>query len=417
MRKANTTSKLLIGSLALALSLGGLPQYTFAADSAFIAQVNEQYKAFEKKHRDLYDSYYKNERHLYDTYHSQMKAVYDELMKRAQADLKDMTTTLDDDIRQLKKSYKESSDSFRAYVRATDKDRAGEPMDLYEDTMDHNLAGSPMDLFEDSLDPNSAGDATDLYDDTLDPDTAGSAMDLYDDEANQNSAGSVMDLFEKESSIDSAGSIMDRYERGALTKADAEKKMAEALDKAEAGMNKRIQETERSVQNRKNESLRDIRDAWLHAKNSILQQREKTIAQASEARKKLTGTGIEFKPLILEDWITVVVNDDYMIFEQPPIIVDGNTLVPMRAIFEKLGAKVVWNADNKSVTATKGPTAVWLQIDNSAAKIQNQDQTLEVAPRMVNGNTMVPLRFVSEALGARVQWDETKKTVTIASGS
>jgi len=87
------------------------------------------------------------------------------------------------------------------------------------------------------------------------------------------------------------------------------------------------------VQNRKNQSLKDIRDAWLNARNSILSQREAAIAAASSAREKLTGTGISFPPLELDDWITVVVNGDYMIFEQPPTVVDGTTLVPMRAIF------------------------------------------------------------------------------------
>ncbi len=282
-------------------------------------------------------------------------------------------------------------------------------MDLYEDTMDPNDAGSPMDLFEDSLNPDSAGDAADLYDDTLNPDSAGSAMDLYDDEVNPDSAGSVMDRFDDESSIHSAGSIMDRYDDGDLPKAEAEKLMAEALVQAEADMNKRISDTQRSVQNRKNESLRDIRDAWLNVKHAILQQRERTIAEVSAARERLTGTGIDFKPLILDDWITVVVDGDYLIFEQPPVIVNGNTLVPMRAIFEKLGAEVLWNAGDQSVTANKGATSVWLQIDNSSAKIKGQDQTLEAAPRIVNGNTLVPLRFVSEALGANVHWDDNKK--------
>lgn len=417
MKRTSTTFKLLLGSLAITLSFGSVPRHASAADTAFINQMSDQYHAFEKKHRDIYKAYLQNERHLYDTYHGQMTSVYNELMRVAHADLDGMTSILENDIQQLKKSYKESSNAFRDYVRTTDKNRAGGPMDLYEDTMDPNDAGSPMDLFEDSLNPDSAGDAADLYDDTLNPDSAGSAMDLYDDEVNPDSAGSVMDRFDDESSIHSAGSIMDRYDDGDLPKAEAEKLMAEALVQAEADMNKRISDTQRSVQNRKNESLRDIRDAWLNVKHAILQQRERTVAEVSAARERLTGTGIDFKPLILDDWITVVVDGDYLIFEQPPVIVNGNTLVPMRAIFEKLGAEVLWNAGDQSVTANKGATSVWLQIDNSSAKIKGQDQTLEAAPRIVNGNTMVPLRFVSEALGANVHWDDNKKTITITPAS
>lgn len=412
-----TTNKLLIGSLAFSLSFGLTSHYASAADTSFINRMSEQYAAFEKKHRDTYNRYLREERHLYDTYRNQMTSVYNNLLQLARADLEEMTKILENDIRQLKQSYNENSDAFRDYVKTTDKDRASDPMDLYEDTMDPDNAGGPMDIFEDHLDPDSAGDAMDLYDDTLDPNSAGSAIDMYDDDVDPDSAGSIMDRFEDESSIDSAGSIMDRYEDGNITKDEAEKRMAEALSKAEADMNKRITDTKKAVQKRKNDSLRAIRDAWLNAKNSILHQREKTIAEVSAARKKLTGTGIEFKPLILEDWITVVVDGDYMIFEQPPLMINGSTLVPMRAIFEKLGAEVFWKAINKSVTAKKGGTSIWLQITNNVAKINNKDITLETAPRMFNGSTMVPLRFVSEALGAKVRWDDKLKTITITSAS
>ncbi|MEF3303301.1 stalk domain-containing protein [Paenibacillus sp. GYB003] len=417
MNGTKTTWRLLVGSIVVSIGVGSASGYASAADTAFINRMADQYTSFHDKHRNLYNQYVQEETHQYDTYRSQMTSVYDELLRLARADLADMTAQLENDLRQLKLTYKENSDAYRSYARAADKDRASEPMDLYEDTMDPDNAGSPMDMFEDQLDPDSAGDAMDLYADALDPDMAGSIIDLYEDDVDPDSAGNVMDVFEDESSIHSAGSIMDRYEDGGLTKEEAEKRMAEALAKAEADMNKRIADTERALQARKNESLRDIRDAWLNAKNSILQQREKTIADLSAARKELTGTGIAFKPLVLNDWITVVVDGDYMIFEQPPVIVNGNTLVPLRAIFEKLGAEVLWNDTDKSVTASKGSATVWLQIDNAAAKIKGKDQSLEVAPTMMNGSTMVPLRFVSEALGANVQWDDSRKTVTISSAS
>lgn len=414
-KRRPTAKKVWIASIAFALSFGAAIPCATAADADFIARMTGQYDAFEQKHRETYNRYLQEERKLYDTYHAQMTAVYDKLLRLAQEDLNNMTSVLENDIRKLKQSYDDNIDAFRAYERAADKDSAGEPMDLYEDAMDPNQAGSPMDLFEDSLNPDSAGEATDLYDDELDPNSAGSALDLYEDDVNPISAGGVMDVFEDVSSVHSAGSVMDRYEDGDLSLAEAEKLMAEALAKAEADMGKRIEETKKAVQARKNESLRDIRDAWLNAKNSILQQREKAIAEASSAREKLTGTGIQFEPLVPDDWITVVVDGDFMIFEQPPAVVSGNTLVPMRAIFEKLGATVVWKAADRSIAAKKGETSIWLQLDNANAKIGGSAAKLDAAPRTMNGSTMVPLRFVSEALGAKVDWDETLKTIAIAS--
>lgn len=417
VRATNRTGKLLIGTLALAIGWGTAASYASAADSGFIGRMTKQYAEFEAKHQQAYNRYYRTEKGLYDTYHRQMTAVYDKMLKQARDDLNAMTATFQSDIASLKRSYDVNSDAFREYERATDKDRAGDPMDLYEDAMDPDKAGGPMDRFEDSLDPDSAGDATDEYADELDPDSAGSAMDEYADEVDPDSAGSVMDEFADESSVNSSGSVMDRYEDGELTLKEAEKLMAQALAKAEAGMDKRIEETKRAVQIRKNQSLKDIRDAWLNARNSILSQREAAIAAASSAREKLTSTGISFPLLVLDDWMTVVVNGDYMIFEQPPTVVDGTTLVPMRAIFEKLGASVVWRASDRTITAKKGKTTIWLQLGNANAKVGAVARKLEAAPRTVNGSTMVPLRFVSEALGAGVKWDDRLMTITITSSA
>lgn len=418
MKSTNLACKLLFSSLAIALFIGAIPQQASAAeaaDTAFIDDIRQQYSAFEKKHRDQYDAYLKNEKQLYEMYKGQMQAVYNELNKRAHADLNMLTSTLNQDIQQLKKKYNENSDAFRAYNRAVDKDRGGEPMDLYEDTMDPDTGASPMDLFEDSLDPDTGGSAMDLYEDTIDPNTGGSALDLYEDDVDPNTGGSIMDLIEDESSINSGGSVMDRYEDGGLSKDEASKLMAAAFTKAEEDMNNRINKTNDNVQTRKNDSLRDIRDAWLNAKHQILEQRKKTIAEVSAARKKLTGKGIQFKPLVLGNWITVVVDGDYLIFDQSPVSVKGSTLVPMRTIFEKLGAEVRWNAGDQSVTAVKGETSIWLQLNNRTAKVNGKDQALETVPKSINNSTMIPLRFVSEALGAKVKWDSSKQTIMITS--
>lgn len=415
MKKTKLSGKLFLSSIAVTLLLGATPQLASAAENAFIDEMNKQYSAFEKKHQDQYEAYLKKERHLNDTYKKQMKSVYDELKKLAYDDLELLTSTMDKDIQDLKKKYKDSNEALRDYKRAADKDRAGGPMDLYEDTMDPDFAGGPMDLFEDSLDPDFAGGAMDIYDDQLDPDFAGGALDIYGDAVDPDFAGGIMDGFEDQSDIDFAGGIMDRYEDGNLTKDKASKEMAKALTKAEEDMSNMIQKTEKSVQSTKNNSLEDIRDAWLNVRNKILKQREETIAAASEAREKLTGKGIEFEPLVLNNWITVVIDGDYLIFEQPPVSSNSSTLVSMRAVFEKLGAEVLWNAGDQSVTANKGETKIWLQLNNSTAKINGKEQTLEVAPTKINNSTMVPLRFVSEALGAKVDWDSKTQTITITS--
>lgn len=89
----------------------------------------------------------------------------------------------------------------------------------------------------------------------------------------------------------------------------------------------------------------------------------------------------------------------------PQIIVeDGRTLVPIRIISEILGAKVDWADTTKTVTITEGDNIVSLQINNSVAKINGVNKILDVPAKIINSKTYVPLRFIVEALDAEVQY-------------
>lgn len=121
-----------------------------------------------------------------------------------------------------------------------------------------------------------------------------------------------------------------------------------------------------------------------------------------------------------DDGIKVVVNGSYLTFDQPPVIINGRTLVPLRAIFEALGAEVEWEAETKSIMAFKGDIGVLMYID-SAVMTKGEvggaayDITLDTAPTIINGRTMVPARAVAEAFGCSVSWDSSTKTVIINS--
>lgn len=117
--------------------------------------------------------------------------------------------------------------------------------------------------------------------------------------------------------------------------------------------------------------------------------------------------------------IQVKLDGEYLQFDVSPLSVNGRILVPMRAIFEKLGYEVEWNGDDKSVLATRKNKSVYLQLDNNKATFTNagvkQDIILDTAPTSVNGRTVVPLRFVAETAGAKVDWDGNTRTVIINS--
>lgn len=112
--------------------------------------------------------------------------------------------------------------------------------------------------------------------------------------------------------------------------------------------------------------------------------------------------------------VYVRVNGRLLTFDQKPIIENGRTLVPFRAIFEALGADVSWNNDTQQVTAKRGDSHISLIIgDKNMLVNYNQIVQLDVPPKILNGRTMVPLRAVSEAYGANVSWDNSKRLVTI----
>ncbi|MBT9158122.1 MAG: Oligopeptide-binding protein AppA [Firmicutes bacterium] len=111
--------------------------------------------------------------------------------------------------------------------------------------------------------------------------------------------------------------------------------------------------------------------------------------------------------------IRVLINGAPLALAVPPVIQNGRTLVPMRAIFEALGATVNWDDATSTVTAYRREQAVVLTIGNRTAWVNGPSRQLDVPPVIVGGRTMVPLRFVAEALGAEVAWQDTPPTVTV----
>jgi hypothetical protein len=97
-----------------------------------------------------------------------------------------------------------------------------------------------------------------------------------------------------------------------------------------------------------------------------------------------------------------------------PQKVNGRVLVPLRGVMEKLGAYVGYQPSTKTVTATKSGIDVTLRLGERAAVVNNRTVTLDVPAQEFRGSTMVPLRFVGEALGAEVRWNAETSTVDIS---
>lgn len=111
--------------------------------------------------------------------------------------------------------------------------------------------------------------------------------------------------------------------------------------------------------------------------------------------------------------IWVVVNGSKLEFDQPPILENGRTLVPLRAIFEALGAAVQWDSENQIIIANRNGTMIEMQIGSNILQRDSSDIELDVPPQLVNGRTLVPVRAVAESFNATVSWKGETTTVTI----
>ncbi|OXM15731.1 hypothetical protein CGZ75_03115 [Paenibacillus herberti] len=109
--------------------------------------------------------------------------------------------------------------------------------------------------------------------------------------------------------------------------------------------------------------------------------------------------------------ISVYLNGKKQTFDQPPVIVNGATLVPLRGIFEGLGAKISLNG--KTITATKGFTTIVHTIGQYGALVDGERVTMSQSSIVLKGRTLVPLRFIGEALDSKVSWDAGKRQVTV----
>ena len=107
-------------------------------------------------------------------------------------------------------------------------------------------------------------------------------------------------------------------------------------------------------------------------------------------------------------------NDGLISFDQKPIIENGRTLVPMRAIFEALGLDVEWNNAQRRITATDSQgTLIIMTVGDPIMTVNGKISEMDVPPKIVSSRTLVPLRAISEAYNCEVEWDGANRNIYI----
>ena len=114
-----------------------------------------------------------------------------------------------------------------------------------------------------------------------------------------------------------------------------------------------------------------------------------------------------------EKKIKIMVNGTELKTETEPMIIDNRIMVPFRAIFEALEVSVDWIPDTGSIIGKRSDLTMELQLNNKVAKVNGKEIELDVAVSVINGRTLVPIRFVAEEMKAKIDWEQSTRTVTI----
>ncbi len=109
----------------------------------------------------------------------------------------------------------------------------------------------------------------------------------------------------------------------------------------------------------------------------------------------------------------VTINGRNINFDVPPVIKNNRTLIPVRAVTEELGAKVAWNQKDQTVIITKENIKIELVIGRTNSKVNGQIASLDAPAEIMNGRTLIPLRFIAETFNLKVGWNQETRTAII----
>lgn len=387
------------------------------ADDAFIQEMAQQYQAIRDEFRGQYDSDLKRIRGDYEQFLQKSREDQATLEKLLDEDLAYLTELLREDYKQLQAAYGKQS-SYRSklqeYDRAINPNYSSGPLWKYSKESAKSYSSSIHWKFNNEINPNYSSSLMWKYSNNVNPSYSSSIMWKYANTMNPNYSSSLMWRLDNESNPSYSSSTMWRYAQGGMSLTTAKEQMATifanarkdlqaARDEAVNDMNRLKAETESSIIALRNNSVEKLQ-----------LQRAASLSQISSIRERNFGKGITPDKLQISfDKIRVIIDGEIMVFEQPPVMKNGSTLVPMRAIFERLGATLKWDAKTQSVAATKGDTSIELTLGSKAAKKNGQVINLDAPGQLVGSHTMVPIRFIGESLGATVKWDSATLTVYI----
>jgi multidrug efflux pump subunit AcrA (membrane-fusion protein) len=409
---------LFAGSMVMSVSptLNVSQVYAASYDSSFVEAVESRYDQLERKYSDLYEADKKKASAAYDAFYEQIHDEQRILNDLVEKDLEELTDLLNKDYRELSEKYGGSGyrDALNDYKREINPNYSSGALWKYATAINENYTSSTHWHFATQINENYSSSLMWDYHNENNPYYSGSTMWGYHNEMNPNYSGSKMWKLHNESNVNYSGGTMWDYRVGGISRAEAEERIDKVLTDGEKELQEIRDAAVAALEKKQKDTVQELTELRDTTVQKLLRQRESSLEEIMSLRKRYFGGELEVKPLTISfDKIKVIIDGELQKFEQPPVNKDGSILVPMRAIFERLGAVISWNDTERSVTATRGSVTIYLRIDSTQPTVNGIVKPLEVPAQLVNSNTMVPVRFISESLGAEVSWDQATQTVYI----
>jgi len=217
--------------------------------------------------------------------------------------------------------------------------------------------------------------------------------------------------------VDEIYKIVKEMEEEVVT--DAEKALEED-EKIKSEEAKVLREQVQEEFKLKNKELKEMRKNGFKEEVKKIQDDLKELRKGEYTQEELDKVIVEAEALKTQykDLRTLPVENINVVgknvkFDTPPVIKGGRTLVPVRAITEGLGAEVQWNAKTQEVTITKDGTVIVLTLGSNEVKVNGEIIQIDTEANMYSNRTYVPIRFISETFKANVNWDAENEVVEI----
>lgn len=419
MHKKQIYRTLWMTCAAVILFTGMFPGVSSAANAQFIKQIESRYKSIEQAENKLYKDAYaeitKDYQQLLQAVSGQQKT----LEKLVTEDQEALVKLLEDDYESLRAKLGNDS-KLQSYRNMINPNYSTGVMWKYTMESNKNYHNSAHWIFNKEINPNFSSSYMWVYSNEINPNFSKSTMWNYHNTVNPNYSSSTMWKLHNESNVNYATSTMWNYKLGKISQEAAKRRMDNILSDGQASLTKTRTKAIETLDQLRTKTIAQLDRTRDSSVKTILDARSNAITSILDYREKSFGSRLEIKPLTInipslhtEMGIKVIIDGEIMSFEQPAVNRNGSILVPMRPIFEELGAELKWNAADRSVDAVRGSRVIWLKLDSKDALVNQKKITLPVPPQLVKSNTMVPLRFVSEALGAEVKWEAATQSVLI----